>query len=123
VIESVFAAILIGWFAYRLWRLLAVDVLTLRLRARLFGIKITIDDPAELGEPLEPEDEAEARWPRLFHMWHCPWCLGFWLAIGITIATDIVIDGGLPAPVLVAGAAAAVTGLLGANDPDQMYSS
>jgi hypothetical protein len=123
VIEASFAALLIGWFSYRLWRLLAVDVITIRFRAWLFGIKITIDDPAELGEAPEADDEAEARWPKLFHMWHCPWCLGTWLAIAITIATDVIVDGGVAAPVLVAGTAAAVTGLLGANDPDQMYNS
>jgi hypothetical protein len=123
VIEATFAAALIGWFSYRLWRFLAVDVITIRFRARLFGIKIVVDDPAELGEAPKAEDEAEARWPKLFHMWHCPWCLGFHLAWMTTVVTDVVIDGGLPAPGLVAGAAAAVTGLLGANDPDQMYSS
>lgn len=123
MIEASFAALLIGWFVYRLWRFLAVDVITIRARARLFGIKITIDDPAELGEAPEAEDEAEARWPKLFHMWHCPWCFGFWIALVTTIVTDQTINGGLPAPVLVAGASAAVAGLLGANDPDQMYSS
>lgn len=122
MIEASFAALLIGWFVYRLWRFLAVDVITIRFRAWLFGIKITIDDPAEFGATPEVEDEAEARWPKLLHMWHCPWCFGFWIALVTTIVTNQTINGGLPAPVLVVGASAAVAGLLGANDPDQMYS-
>jgi hypothetical protein len=41
----------------------------------------------------------------------CPWCLGSWLAFGITWATDAAV--GLPLPVLVGLAAAVVVGVLG----------
>jgi hypothetical protein len=85
----VFEAILIGAASYRLWRLIAVDAIT---------------------EPLRD------RWlPHLSEWWDslvtCPWCLGSWIAFGVTWATDAVV--GLPVPFLVGLAAAVVVGVLG----------
>jgi hypothetical protein len=122
-VNPLIAVPLIGGAAYRLWRLIAVDVISRRARGWLFGVKVEVTDSAELGGALEPEDEEETRWPKLFHMWHCPWCMGTWLAFGLTLVANRRVKRGIAAPVLVGLAAAAVTGLLGANDPDQMYSS
>lgn len=94
------AAALIAWAGYRIWALIALDEVSRKLRLRIF-------------------DETR-RWPRarrwLKLWWMCPWCAGSWIVIAITAATDLLVDGGLPAPVLVAIAAAAGTALLGGND-------
>lgn len=90
--------------SYRLWRLLALDVITLPIRVWLFCI--------------DPEGEREPRFGSALYWLHCPWCSGTWLSALVTLAADRTIDGGLQAPVLVAAAAAALTGLLGAHDPD-----
>jgi hypothetical protein len=44
----------------------------------------------------------------------CTWCAGVYVAGAITLATDLVI--GVPAPLLVWGAAAAVTGFLSEHE-------
>lgn len=58
--------------AYRLWMLLAKDTLTQRWRVRFLGY----DDTG-----------ARNRWPhphkRIAEMVHCPWCLGFWISLGV----------------------------------------
>lgn len=95
-------ALLLGLGSYRIWRLIAVDTLTKSLRARLFS---------------------EARRNRKLYeyarLWlSCPWCAGTWIAAASTLATDLLIDGGIAAPVLVFAGSAAVTGLLGTYDPD-----
>jgi hypothetical protein len=77
--------IVVGLIAYRLWRLLAVDSITERLR------------PTQgwLGE-----------------MWGCPWCLGTWLALGVAFLGSWL--GYLSHDWLVVGLGAAViTGWLG----------
>lgn len=78
-------AALIGVSSYRLWRLVGEDSITESLRARL------------------PE--------RVFEMVSCGWCLGSWVAFGVTWLTDATV--GLDAPVLVGLAAAVVVGWLG----------
>lgn len=76
--------VLIGVASYRIWRLVGEDSITEALRARL-------------PEPL-------------FELVACPWCLGSWVAFGVTWATDAV--AGLRMPVLVGLAAAVVVGWL-----------
>jgi hypothetical protein len=77
--------IVVGLIAYRLWRLLAVDSITERLR------------PAR-------------GW--LAEMWGCPWCLGTWISIGVAFLGAWL--GYLSNDWLVVGIAAAViTGWLG----------
>jgi hypothetical protein len=78
------AAVLIGLAAWRLWRLAATDELTEPLRARL---------PTGLASFVA-----------------CPWCLGFWCAVAVTVAVDLTV--GVPAPVLVGAAAAALVPLI-----------
>lgn len=46
----------------------------------------------------------------------CPWCAGFWITVIIALATDLLVRDGIPAPVLVALAAATGTALLGEHD-------
>jgi hypothetical protein len=85
----VFEAILIGAASYRLWKLIAEDSITEPLRDRWLP-----------HLPQWVED-----------MTVCPWCLGSWLAFGVTWLTDATI--GLDAPILVGLASAVVVGVLG----------
>lgn len=84
-------ALIIGAAAYRLWRLVAEDSITEGPREWLFAR--THEKVEELGT--------------------CPWCLGSWVAFGVTWLTDATI--GVPAPVLVGLAAAVVVGWLGSK--------
>jgi hypothetical protein len=88
----VIVAVLIALTAYRLWRLVALDTVTERLRFRLLP-------------------EGTTRWVFVT----CPWCLGTWLTGGLWVLTWWQLQS-LPAPGLVLGAAAALTGLLGLLD-------
>jgi hypothetical protein len=58
--------------AYRLWMLIAKDSITQPWRVRL----LSYDDTGGMN-----------RWPnphrRLAEFVHCPWCLGFWLSLGV----------------------------------------
>ena len=97
------AAPVIALAAYRLWRLLALDELTRPLRARLFR--------------TGPEGTRDPRFGSALYWLRCPWCSGTWLSALATLAADLLVDGGLEAPVLAGAAAAAMTGILGAHDP------
>lgn len=77
--------LVIGVASYRIWRLLGEDSIT---------------EPLRQGLP---------EWP--LELVTCPWCLGSWVAFGMTWATDAAV--GLPAPVLVGLGAAVVVGLIG----------
>jgi hypothetical protein len=79
--------LLVGVASYRVFRLIAEDSIMEPVRLRL-------PDWDWFGEWL-----------------YCPWCLGSWIAFGVTWITDATI--GLQAPVLVALAAAVVVGWLG----------
>jgi UDP-N-acetylmuramyl pentapeptide phosphotransferase/UDP-N-acetylglucosamine-1-phosphate transferase len=99
-------AVLIAFASYRTWALLALDTITIRPRRWLF---------------TEARDDKRVyRWLKLFLK--CPWCAGAWITFAITLATDLTVDDGVPAPVLVAVAAAAGTALLGGNDDRLMES-
>lgn len=69
--------------------------------------------------PIEVQRaRVEARWGE--HSWQaylarCPWCMGVWASGAVTFATWLAV--GLTVPVLAWGAAAAVTGLLSALEP------
>jgi len=80
--------LLIALAAYRAWRLLALDAIAAPLRLRLRGCA------AELVS--------------------CPWCLGTWLTAGFWALAWWQLS--FAAPGLVLGAAAALTGVLGALD-------
>ena len=81
--------LLIGFASYRLWRLVAEDAIT--------------ETPREWVLARSPEKVRE--------LVECPWCLGSWLAFGVTWLTDATID--LAVPVLVGLAAATIVGWLG----------
>lgn len=81
--------ILIALASYRLWRLAAKDSISETSRRWLFR-----HSPHWVRELVE-----------------CPWCLGSWIAFGMTWATDAVV--GVQAPVLVGLGAAVVVGWLG----------
>ena len=94
-------AVLIAFASYRLWAFIALDTITRSIRVKLFK-------------------NGRHRW--LKEWWTCPWCAGSWITAGVTWLTDIVVDGGVIAPVLVGIAAASGTALLGGND-DRLLSS
>lgn len=82
---------MIGLASYRLFRLL-------------------VEDEIFMG----PVEWSLARMPEWFNkMWRCCWCIGTWIAFGVTWATDAVV--GLDAPALIGLAAAVVVGWLGEN--------
>lgn len=91
---------LIGLASAAAWRLMAVDVISKRVREWLWG-----DDAP---------DTAARRWLKAWGK--CPWCAGAWITALITLAVARTDD--LPLPVLVFAAARFVTGWLGSNDPD-----
>ena len=85
MLEVVLTALLIGFAAHRLWRIIGADQITERLREGLEG------------------------W--VLDLISCPWCLGSWIAFAVTAIVAAVV--GLAYPVLVGLAAATVTGILG----------
>lgn len=82
-------ALLIGAGSYRIWRLIAEDAIT--------------EAPREGLLEMLPDWFTE--------MVTCPWCLGTWIAWGVTWLTDATID--LEAPILIGLASAVVVGILG----------
>jgi hypothetical protein len=95
-------AILLAWASYRAWRLIAVDTITKSLRERLFT-----------------EARRDKHLYEYARLWlSCPWCAGTWITAVFTFATDRLVDGGIPAPLLIFAAAAAGCGMLGGHDPD-----
>jgi len=91
--------VLIALASYRAWALIALDTITKPIRKRLLKADSWLD-----------------LW------WRCPWCAGTWITAAITILTDQLADGGVASPVLVFGAATALTALLGGNDSRLMES-
>lgn len=79
----------IGLASYRLFRLVSIDAIT--------------EAPREWVLTRSPEKVRE--------LIECGWCAGSWIAFAVTWGTDAAI--GLPAPVLVGLAAAAVVGMIG----------
>lgn len=92
--------LVVGVVSYRLWRLLAVDQVTEPARATvLYGHR--------LG--------SSKAFTWLATMVECPWCLGFWINLGVTAG----LVGPLvewPATVAVALIGSTTTGLLGKLD-------
>lgn len=105
-VAAFFWAATIAWASYRVWALLALDTILIKFRWRIFT--------------EARQDRRVYKWLKLF--WKCPWCAGAWITFGITAVTNLFVAGGIPAPVLVALAAAAGTALLGGND-DRMNES
>jgi hypothetical protein len=99
-LEAFFYAVLISWASYRVWVLIALDEITRKIRLRMF------DETRRFP--------TFRTWLKLW--WMCPWCAGTWITVGITLTTDLLVRDGIPAPVLVAVAAAAGTALLSGND-------
>lgn len=56
--------LLLALAAFRLWRLIAFDVVTERLRRRMITRQRLFADPGNAAEFVQ-----------------CPWCLGFWIAL------------------------------------------
>lgn len=101
-LDALTAAFTIGLASYATWRLIAVDTITKRVRVWLFS-------EARLNKTFYA-------WLKLW--WKCPWCAGAWITACITILADELVEGGLPAPLLVFAAARAVTGWIGSHDED-----
>lgn len=94
------AALTVSLASTALWRALAVDVVTRRLRERVWGD----------GEP----EGAVRHWLKTWGK--CPWCAGAWCTALVTALVDHFV--GMPAPVLVFAAARFITGWLGSRDED-----
>lgn len=79
---------LVALCSYRLWRLLAVDDLTERVRSRLAA--------------------------RVAHVLACPWCAGWWSTVAVGAAAHLagLTDG---TPWLIIPAASVIVGYLGDN--------
>ena len=60
---------------HRVFHLVAADTITKRWRERILGWD---DDQRRNGWPRD--------WKRLAEFIHCPWCLGFWIAVSGWIA-------------------------------------
>lgn len=102
--------LVIGLASYRAWRFLALDTITAQMRAWMFF--------------RDPTNGQFRRYGRVAHYyWTCPWCLGAWITALFTLLTDLIVDGGVPAPLLVFAAASAITGIAGVNDPDQDFNT
>lgn len=93
--------ILLALATYRIWRLLALDLVTADLRVRLFGSR---------------DGSMSIRHPMLLEMWECPWCLGFYLSIVVVMSTNLLID--FPLPALYVLATSTIVGFLGARLED-----
>lgn len=85
MLDTVLWSLVIGFASYRIWRLIGQDKISQLIR-----------------------DGIEGKYLELIE---CPWCLGTWIAFGVTGIVAAVV--GLAVPVLVALAAAVVTGILG----------
>lgn len=85
MLDALLTALVLGVAAYRLWRLVGYDKITERWRTRLN--------------------------PFWYDMVTCPWCAGSWIAFAVTAGYAVLY--GLAYPILVALAAAVVTGILG----------
>ncbi len=96
------AALTIGLASTGAWRVIAVDTVTKSARRKIFT-----ETRNDSGNKLY-------HWLKMFYK--CPWCAGAWITAAITLVTDRII--GLPAPVLVFGAARCVTGWIGSHDED-----
>lgn len=69
-----YGLVLLTLAGFRLWRLVAVDVVTRKLREPI------------LGMTEERHNRPAFSWPgyrpKLAEFVHCPWCLGAWCCIG-----------------------------------------
>lgn len=93
--------LVVGVVSYRLWRLLAVDQVTEPARAKvLYGHQLW----------------SSKAFTWLATMVECPWCLGFWINLGVT--AGLVVWGPLEwsAAVAIACIGSTTTGLLGKLD-------
>lgn len=77
------------------------------------------------SDTFPPIEAGRERVSRLFgedssvtYLSTCPWCMSVWLGALIVWVTDLIIDGGVPVPVLVWAAASGVTGFLASVEPD-----
>jgi hypothetical protein len=91
-VNPLLVAVLLALSAHRLWRLAALDGITVAPREGLFP------DGTKRRELID-----------------CPWCLGTWLTTALWGVTWAVVTS-LPVPGLVLGAATALTGVLGTAD-------
>lgn len=91
--------LLIGLATYRLWRLVAEDNILDGPRDRLYD---RVDGPV-------------SRW--FADMVSCVWCLGFWIAGGMTATAALAYDWDLLVSLVVWVAASAVAGFAGRLDP------
>ena len=90
--------VIVALVSYRLWRLLAVDDLTERIRHYLFL--------------AEDEGTGRTRVRSGANVLACPWCAGFWCTVAVGVAAHLAgfTDG---TPWLVVPAASVIVGFIG----------
>lgn len=93
--------LLLGLAAYRVARFVAVDELTRRARNRIirWAYRGDLD-----GDDLTADVFADPDPPRVAYLVSCVWCLSLWVALALTAAPGLLVDG---------LAAAAVAGFVG----------
>lgn len=74
-VPDVYVLLLLALAAFRLWRLLAWDIITRPVRERLLHRR----------DGGDVTDSSRYR-PHVDEFVHCPWCLGAWLGIAWWIA-------------------------------------
>lgn len=120
---------LLSLAAYRLTRLIGWDDLTVTPRRLLTGVSDTDHEAiAEYVDELErggsdpwagsPESVPPISRRRFYlsKMIRCPWCLGWWVSLTITVVWWIVEDGMLVSVPLIALAVSAAVGLIAKLD-------
>lgn len=77
MIPTPYVLVLLSLAAFRLWRLVGVDVITRPVRQRLVR---RAEEPGKVY--IGPGQYR----PVLDELTHCPWCLGAWITIGWWLA-------------------------------------
>lgn len=94
--------IALGFAGFRLWRLAAVDTITEPLHGRILAMQ----SPA-------------GQW--LATLWHCAWCLGFWITAALTWAIWwAVTPYTLTEAIVITFSASTITGLVARLDERTM---
>lgn len=79
-----YTAALLALASFRIWRLLAEDVILNPVRAWAYGV------PGWRPEQGDPPDTLRVKTMELVS---CPWCLGFWLTGGLLAAYWLIVGG------------------------------
>lgn len=77
-VPEAWQAVLLALAGFRIYRLLAYDVIMRPLRIRFITHRAEVDGTTYVGPGRYR--------PKLDEFWHCPWCLGFWCSVAVWAA-------------------------------------